>query len=311
VKNVFVTSLIAILIVVATTAEVRAEPRAKVTALVTDEEGLAVEGAEVHISFIRGRRGGWGTDTEMVRGKSNADGIFAAEGEGMPSVSISARKEGFYPSGTGYKFKKRSLLNRWEPWNPTVTVVLKKKRNPVAMYWKNVRYIRIPSFGIEAGYDLEEGDWVVPYGRGISKDLVFKMTVDEKGYGDYRADLRISFGNSNDGIQEYEFPTDEQSYYKWPFEAPASGYQSTLEFFRETHPGEPFSTNMKKNVNYIFRIRTVKGEKGGIEKATYGKIAGQFEYGPNGDIGFTYYYNPDGTRNLEEDPNRNLFDGKK
>ena len=42
----------------------------------------------------------------------------------------------------------------------------------------------------------------------------------------------------------------------------------------------------------------------------YGKIEKEFEFDPKGSVYFRYYLNPDGTRNLEEDPGKNLFKKK-
>ena len=48
-------------------------------------------------------------------------------------------------------------------------------------------------------------------------------------------------------------------------------------------------------------------EDGKIISAKYGNIPLEFDFDPFGVLGFTYYFNPDGTRNLEFDPQNNLF----
>jgi hypothetical protein len=57
-------------------------------------------------------------------------------------------------------------------------------------------------------------------------------------------------------------------------------------------------------------VRTVFDEKGNVIGGLYGKIDGSMECFPkNVDtafVTFAYYLNPDGTRNLEFDPKRNL-----
>jgi hypothetical protein len=89
--------------------------------------------------------------------------------------------------------------------------------------------------------------------------------------------------------------------------APESGYASQVYKEKSDNPKDNFRTNEKKNVRYIYRVRTKKDANGNIVKAMYGKISQEFEFGPNGTILFHYYFNPDGTRNLEEDPKNNLF----
>jgi hypothetical protein len=50
---------------------------------------------------------------------------------------------------------------------------------------------------------------------------------------------------------------------------------------------------------------------GNIISANYGKIQGDFSVARNGKLKFIYYYNPDGTRNLEFDKKKNLFNWTK
>ncbi|HEY5893153.1 MAG TPA: hypothetical protein VIT91_07970 [Chthoniobacterales bacterium] len=52
--------------------------------------------------------------------------------------------DGYYAAGGEYFFNKGAMKgdvstwakSRWEPWNPTIEVVLKKKGQPIAMYAK-------------------------------------------------------------------------------------------------------------------------------------------------------------------------------
>ena len=66
----------------------------------------------------------------------------------------------------------------------------------------------------------------------------------------------------------------------------------------------------RKDIHYVFRIRTEVDEDGNIVEAMYGKVYGEirggFSWG-GPSVGFTYYLNPTGTRNLEYDPPKNLF----
>lgn len=65
-------------------------------------------------------------------------------------------------------------------------------------------------------------------------------------------------------------------------------------------------------MNYFIRVRTVRDKEGKITSALYGKVHGDFRWFigarvPKSGLAFTYYLNPDGTRNIEFDPNRNLL----
>jgi hypothetical protein len=281
---------------------------AKVTAHIVNENDESLKGANVTVWFQVAKKGDWGIDDTKVTGKSDKDGMFSATGNTiLPQVTIDARYDGFYPSSKWAKFTSKTLLNRWEPWNPTVEVVLKKKRNPVTMYIKGTHGMKIPAFDQPVGFDLEKGDWVAPYGKGVIEDFIFNMHVVDRAYTDYECSFSLTFSNTHDGIQEYFFDENDQSYYKWPFEAPVEGYVSKIMKEKSMSPDKGYRSNEKKNIHYIFRVRTKVDKDGNIVKALYGKLGGEFKFSPEGEIVFGYYLNPDGTRNLEEDKERNLF----
>jgi hypothetical protein len=142
---------------------VDASTTAKVTAKVIDENHEPIAGAKVLVGYVVTKSGGIGWSDVKVEGKSDSEGLFAAkEGTILPQVTIYAKKAGYYKSAHIEKFTGRSLLQRWEPWNPIVEVVLKKKRNPIPMYAKRTDWIKVPKLGEPVGYDLERGDWVTP-----------------------------------------------------------------------------------------------------------------------------------------------------
>jgi hypothetical protein len=177
--------LIIPLIVLFSSGSASAKPTLKVTALVLDESRKPIRGANVKIWYMIPKSSGIGTDDRADQGKSDDQGLFSSSGESFtPQTTIDVRKEGYYDSGEIVKFTSRSLLNRWEPWNPTVEVVLKKKRNPVGMYMKGTSNLRIPKFNKPIGYDLEKGDWVSPYGKGLINDFIFTMNVVDRSYRD-------------------------------------------------------------------------------------------------------------------------------
>ena len=287
-------------------------PTGKLTLKVIDDEaGNPIRGAMVHVSFMQANDSGIGLKTIRNNDVTNAEGFVSFQGVGMESVGATISKDGYYQSGSGFKFTSSSnVTNRWEPWNPTVEVVLKKKRNPVPMYVKGTDNLKLPQFDIPIGYDLEKGDLVVPYGTGTTSDFIFSMHSAERAYTDYECNFSLTFSNEFDGIQEYFFDSNNQSNYKWPFLAPESGYVTTLFKEKSMQPGKGYTSNEIENVHYIFRVRTKTDNDGKIVSALYGKIVKEFEFDPKGAIFFGYYLNPDGTRNLEEDPKRNLFKEK-
>jgi len=290
---------------------VHSAPAARVTAEVVDENGTPIQGADVTVGYTLAKKGGLGTDDYRERGKSDKDGLFTATGSTIiPQVTIHAEFEGYYRSSKWAEFKSSTLSIRWEPWNPTVEVVLKKKRNPVPMIIAGTDWVSIPKLGAPVGYDIEKSDWVTPYGNGIVADLTIEFNLDYRDYTDYDANMNISFPNDQDGIQEFWFDKTEQSSFKWPFEAPTSGYLKSVNIFVRDNPKDGYKTNIKEGVNYLFRIRTKLDKTGNIISANYGKFNGEFGISRKGKTRFTYVFNPDGTRNLEEDPEKNLFQKK-
>jgi hypothetical protein len=238
---------------------------------------------------------------------SDAEGIFTGKANASARIGITVRKDGYYFSRQLYEFTSRSLLNRWEPWNPTIEVVLKKKRNPVGMYDNHRTTYQVPKFGIPIGFDLVKEDWVTPYGKGLVSDFIINFNSEIRAYTDYDCDFTLAFSNPHDGIQPYFFANDDQSYFKWPFEAPGSGYLSKMSKQKTMSPEKGYKSDEKETINYIFRVRTEIDQDGNIIKAHYGKLIGEFGFVPKGGLTFRYILNPDGTRNLEEDPEKNLF----
>jgi hypothetical protein len=287
-------------------------PTAKITAKVVNEQGNPISGANVSISFMKAKEKEWGMTTYDKDGKSDNEGLYTTSGEGTQSVSIFITKDGYYPSGDGVKLTSRSFLNRWEPWNPTIEVVLKKKRNPVPMYDNHRTSYKVPKLDTPVGFDLEKEDWVTPYGNGLTADFLITFNAEIRAYTDYDCGFSLKFSNPHDGIQEYFFDAKDQSYFKWPFEAPTSGYLSEISKQKNMLlKTTGYKSDEKNNANYIFRVRTKVDKNGNIVDARYGKISGEFGFVPSGEITFRYFLNPDGTRNLEEDPDRNLFKNKK
>lgn len=293
-----------------------ARPTAKITVKAINEQGEVIEGAKVTVGFVIPNSTGIGTSEIHKKGQTNNKGEFSASSGSMHLLGFSVDKDGYYQNGDGYEFTSHSLLlNRWEPWNPTIEVVLKKKRNPVAMYIGGTNWVEVPALEKPVGYDLEKGDWVAPYGTGEINDFYLTCHSNVRAYADYDVSIELSFADTQNGIQEYFFDNNDQSYYKWPFTAPSDGYKSTLhKELRKQFPGKGITTNAIRDVNYLFRVRSKVDEHGNLISANYGKIPGEigFDAGNNGGCTFSihYYFNPDGTPNLEEDPEKNLFKKK-
>jgi len=289
-------------------------PVAKATLKVVDDEGKPVEGAYVGIGFMQFWNSDWGIS---INGYTDKNGLFTAKGETHGTINYGAEKEGYYNTDGEYKkFELNKDKTKWYPWNPIIKVVLKRKKNPIPMYEKGVE-TRIPIDNKSVGYDLLKGDWVKPYGKGEVSDFIFKVERKIKDEDNYEVKIILTFSNEKDGIQIYYYPYRSGSEFKFPYEAPLEGYKNKLVRIIGCNKNVGEYDNIENNdkVNYIFRVRTRTDENGKIINAMYGCIYENFGYGGwmKKTIYMRFYYilNPTGTRNLEYNPDKNLFDLEK
>ncbi len=272
----------------------------RVTFRVLDDEGKPVAGAKLGVSWENANATKPSERISSAESSTDQDGRVTLEGKTFASgVSYGANKEGHYAAwGLRYNFKDTRLL-RWQPWNPTVEVVLKRKKNPVPMYAKRLA-LALPKLDEPVGYDYVIGDWVSPYGQGKFSDIIFVGKLRQEGDRKFDWNLRVTFPNLGDGIQRF-MPNSESAGLRSVYQAPAEGYLSEWKLHRwRNGAAEPEQTTFDDKAGYYFRVRTALDKDGTIVKAFYGKIYGDF-------FDMVYYLNPDGTRNVEYDPKRNLL----
>ena len=298
--------IVALLIVVAANSSVFIFPIAKITMRAVDSDGNPIDNATVTASydFPKGMGMGWGTATKYVDGRTDKDGYFTITHKAAGRCNFSVSKDGFYDSSKSYTFSSR-ILFIWSPWNPTMKIKLKRKKNPTKMYAKSINNMnakKVPALDTPIGYDLEIGDWVAPYGKGAISDFVFIFKVRFLKNDDWDVSYILTFSNEQDGIQEYIEPKDDYGEYRWPYEAPLDGYKKEIKWSAFYHPGGwsgVSKSDYKEDRKYIFRVRTKINDKGNIIEAKYGKINGDIALSFGGYTGFVYYFNPTGSRSLE------------
>lgn len=301
-----------------TTSEAFALPSAKVTLKVIDSEENPLVNAKAFVDFYEKQGLFSGKTTKKVN--TARGGLATISGKSMGAIDYGAVKEGYYPTLHRLflkKDRKASLFNRYQPWNPTLDVVLKKIKNPVSLSARNMeidglhRYLIIPARDKKIGFDLLEADWVAPYGKGIIPDFIFEYSGEAQSKRVFDYTLKLSFAEAKDGIQAVSAPVRYTSVLRLPYEAPTEGYNGQLNqrYARvETHY---IHQDFPEDRNYFFRIRTKLDEQGNVVSALYGKIHGNIKFDTEGKIGFIYYLNPrPNERNLEFDPDQNLATGK-
>ncbi len=289
----------------------------RITIEVVDDLGAPIEGAQIGLStFHHWERGeGFGRDVSSIyEAVSNAQGIATIEGKSLRGdTNYGPRlKSGYYSGGDG-KFRFREVRDgRWDPWDPTVKVVMKRIVNPIPLYARkvgNILEFKIPAFNHPYGFDLVTGDWVAPHGKGKTPDIIYtikELVPYTVGSAPFDYVLEVAFSREGDGI--LAVPSDN-SVLRVPHSAPERGYQPTFQRqMARFEKGDPIKNEVSADRNYFFRVRTVLDEHGQIKEALYGKIYGEIEFGVNRRLIFNYFLNPTSLdRNLEFDPGRNLF----
>ncbi|NOT96087.1 MAG: hypothetical protein HOP00_07245 [Nitrospira sp.] len=287
---------------------------------VVNDEGKPVAEAKVGVSWENATATKNSERIKSVESISDQDGRVEFEGKAFTSgVSYGANKQGHYAAwGLRYSFTSTHLL-RWQPWNPTIEVLLKRIKNPVPMYAKRVE-VKIPEFNQPIGYDLVQGDLVAPYGKGQLSDLIFEADRKVVSDQEYDGTLTLRFSNEGDGLVAHEIPQPDPPGLRMPYIAPDDGYVSSKTWEESRHTSARRNGNIistaSNRMNYFIRVRTVRDKEGKIVSALYGKIHGDFRWfigarAPKSGLAFIYYLNPDGTRNVEYDPKRNLLKSSK
>lgn len=291
-------------------------PKAKVTLKIVDETGKPINGAGVAIGFnsINKIKGG---SKDIIRGTTDKDGLASATADTTGHIGYEVKIDGWYISEGEYRYPNdKHESGKWQPWNPEIKVVMRKKENPVPMYAQDLIMthpnIVLPAVGKPVGFDLIEYDWVSPYGKGKHSDFIFKLEMRYVNGYDYDANLMITFPNKFDGIQVIEDNRKGGSVFKLPRHAPEEGYQNKLtRNIKSKGPGV-LESDSKDDNNYIFRVRS-EVKDGKLIKAMYGKIQGDIGLFPTNKpkntarLEFKYFLNPDFTRNLES--GKNLIPG--
>ena len=280
----------------------RGADQAKITIKTVDDEGKPLAEMPVSASFYQ---------AYSAKGESDTNGLFVLEGDAkMGEANYFAQKEGYYRTEGRYTFSPAwsPQGGRFKPWNPVVTAVVRRVVNPVPMYVKKVE-TKTPVLDEPVGFDLVQGDWVAPHGKGKVTDFAFEMKKRYIGFTNFDASFDLTVTNVLDGLQETSLKVFESSQFRLLRNAPIVGYGT-----RAFHIADSSTNYFKpdKDQSFYFRVRTVTNETGQITSALYGKIRGYIGFDvtrvKTGQMHFTYYLNPTpNDRNLEFDPKRNLF----
>jgi hypothetical protein len=267
----------------------------KMTLIVTNEMGQPVAGADAHVG---------NSAANQNNGLTDSNGVFIASGiDKSYALGLFVSKSNYYQFSQRYELGWAYNYNK-SKWNPTIHVALKRMIKPIPMYAKRID-MDPPTNNQPVGYDLMVGDWVGPYGKGVTTDILFTREFNRKSLQDYDCKLLVSFPKDGDGIQEIPVPykKTEGSTLRAPYGVPTNGYLAQITRLNISHPDQKLVFEYDENRVYFFRVRTVLDDEGHVVSAHYGKIYGDF-------MQFSYYLNPTpNDRNVEFDPKQNLIQG--
>ena len=270
---------------------------------VHDPDGQSVGGATVYLNLPR--YGGRPFDEEE-EALTDKNGTATVSGKAQWDYLVAAGKTGYYTTTT----PKRTIASDYEiklyaTGVQLFDLELKPIKNPVPMLGggSGNDTLKMPSMTEPVGFDLEQDDWVSPWGRGKIADFEFQVAGYAKSRTDYDQTLTLRFSNHGDGIQEFTAPADQRSEFVFPYEAPATGYQDQWTW-RMQNNAQGTHRDYDHTKLYIFRVRTELNADGTVKRAMYGVLPTSLIFAPGEQatgVKFSYLLNPTWTPNLEVD----------
>ncbi len=277
---------------------------------VRNPDGSPVEGATVHLALPRYRLG---DQYQSAQSTTDREGTSIVSGIAQQDYVVSVEKPGYYRTqGPRRGINDEKSFQQYAVGVQKIDMELRPIVNPIVGISRDVDRRPLPNVDGPIGFDLELGDWVSPHGKGRSADFIFELEGRFSSSRDYDQRFTLRFGRPHDGITVFNHPRTVGSAFKWPYEAPRLGYESSRTWFLKwsfTQGSRGTTIDLSGETNYIFRVRSEVDEAGNVIRAWYGVVSGDFiPVGGNQDLGrnisFTYALNPDGTRNLEFDPEK-------
>lgn len=286
-------------------------PTVRLDITTRDDDGHPVPGATVSGSFFQDRVVS-NFKSPDHQGESDANGLVRITGREAIYVDVWVRKDGYYD--TTHRVIVRGGGSH------QVAVLLREKRNPIAMHARDAM-INLPEYNRDFGYDLLQGDLVMPGRKGTVTDIVLRVDRWAPNPKEQGAELTMRFPNPLDGQMPMEqMDAWSTSVFKTAYAAPADGYIGILHAHLKRRLG-PSKSNPRAEMHYEYhnrhkpfflRIRSRQDDTGKVV-ANYCKVAPGIDlYGwgresPSPTIGMRHYCNPmPNDFNVEFDIQRNL-----
>ena len=290
---------------------------------VADSEGHPVSNATVTVSFTSGHvvlTDGTARNYESMTG-TNGTAVIKFDCDNS-HVYWSVKKDGYYTSGPHTAvFKIDEVFIPPVYYNVImlehekhVSTTLWKKVNPVPMYAHYpIERRKLPKENGRYGFDLAEYDWLPPHGRGKEADFYVvreynnlteagTFTVGavefERGCGYYVA--------KNTGCTSFQtaYHADTNAVFKASMPVLCEHRKGTQEY------DYPLPL-VDKNSHVVLRTRAKYDDNGNMISANYSRILGEFSVLPSVSVAESVFNPVPNDANLEFDPERNLYQGKK
>ena len=156
---------------------------ARVVFRVLDDGGSPVQGATVDVFFDMADR----SKGRRVVVRTDTNGVCVAEAKTKGVLQIKVTCDGYYKTKDEICFitmgHEHEVKNgRWQPWGMTKETVLRPIRNPKAEKHRIRGYKRTKRLDEWLKFDLEQGDFVSPDGKGKTSDCEVLFSWD-RGLG--------------------------------------------------------------------------------------------------------------------------------
>ena len=288
-------------------AQLKKGASAKFKILVIDSTRKPVPDVAVEVRFIATP-----SNSTTHKTTSDNDGLCSFEGVTMGNVVLNASKAGYYTTEHNhYFFVANAAYNcikdgRWQPWDATLELVLKEKRDPAPLHVKFHRDIIFPKKRIPYGFDCAVGDLVEPDGKGKVADLIFTCTAENRSSRNYTDELCVQTVNGGGLIRGTQ---DKWSELKSPYTSPETGYVPEMVFRLSKTPDKILEDSVLRQGEYLIFETYSRGEQPCVGKIYGSMLFGEDYRNPERvGTGFLYFFNPiPGDRRIESDPDKNLF----
>ena len=297
----------------------------RVNVQVNDDVGMPVKNAMVSAGTRRDRIDLWTNSSpghRSVNEKTDKKGrvslVFPCY-SGHFRLAVSADgyytevpdKFSFKTSGTGF------FTPNLAEYEKSITVTLKKKKNPIPMIARGFPRKRGRYFALKQGhgtyaYDFEMCDLLPPYGNGKIADInIDAYLVMTNGGYICRGSLTFNAGGAYKAVKHKT--SDFKSLYHADTNACFKTSFPFVEYCGNNVYEYPFSPLPLLTLDeyFVFRVRETRNEKGELLSAHYGKIYGSICIGEWLDFPQAVFNPRPNDTNLEFDPERNLYHGKK